>query len=153
MHIEPWKRRNRADAFEFVIGKLESYGLRVDVSSRWGKLRQLFFAADGAPRGIVLPDDPDFELVLEGQRDLNQLSFGFDVFPNDFLSSHLDKLRLLLQDPGLPQDAKKTSHGRNTQAELYAAAICWRAGLCPVTLDEPDVTCTHKEMKFGLAVK
>jgi hypothetical protein len=153
MHIEPWKRRNRADGCEFVIGKLESYGLRVDVSSRWGKLRQLFFAADGTPRGIVPPDDPDFELVLEGQRDLNQLSFVFDVFPNDFLSGHLDKLRLLLQDPGLPQDAKKTSHGRNTQAELYAAAICWRAGLRPMTLEEPDIRFTHEGAVCGLAVK
>ena len=152
-HIEPCRRRNRADACEFVIGKLENLGLRVDPSSRWGKLRQLLFMADGTPRAMVSPTDPDFESALEGHRDLNQLSFVFDVLPDDFLAAHSDKLRLLLKDPGLPQDAKKTSHGRNTQTELYVAAICWRAGLRPVTLNEPDVRCVHKNMTFGLAVK
>ncbi len=153
MSVESWQRRNRGEACEFVIKKLEGFGLRVDASSRLGTLRRLFFEKDGTPRGIIPRDDADFEFALEGQRDLNQLSFAFDVLPNDFLRAHTSRLRLLLKDPSLPQDASKSSCGRDTQAELYAAAICWRAGLSPVTLDEPDVRCTHRDMTFGLAVK
>ncbi len=153
MYIEPWRRRNRGDACAFVINKLESFGLRVDPSSRWGTLRRLFFAKDGSSRGLIPFDDPDFEFAVEGQRDLNQISFVFDVLPDDFLAANREKLRLLLRDPNLPQDAFKSSSGRDTQAELYIAAICWRAGLRPVALEEPDVRCVHNGLTFGLAVK
>jgi hypothetical protein len=50
-------------------------------------------------------------------------------------------VKKLLQDAALPQDNNSNTPGRDTQFELYVAAICLRAGLLPVFYDEPDIVC------------
>ena len=105
------------------------------------RIRRLFFDKDGLPRGTITPADPAHDSAVEAQRDLNQVAFIFDVIPETELANQVEKLQLVLNDPVLPQDAERASTGRDTQSELFAAAICWNAGLLPVTLDEPDVRC------------
>ena len=85
-------------------------------------------------------------------RDLNQLAFIFDVMPQAELCNLVEKFRLVLNDPVMPQDAVRST-GRETQSELYTAAICWNAELLPVTIEEPDVQCSCDGTTFGLAVK
>jgi hypothetical protein len=96
MFLEPVKSRTRRDACDFVVGKFESFDFRVDPSSRFGKLRRLFGAGDGQSGDIIPPDHPDYEIVLEGHRDLDVLAFVFDVLPDSFLGGHKDKLQVVL---------------------------------------------------------
>jgi hypothetical protein len=79
------------------------------------------------------------------------------VFEQDHTKSgHAGLVRLLhklTDDSVLPQDDREQSSGRDTQFELFVAAICQSAGLTPVDYEEPDVTCTVDGNKFGIAAK
>ena len=108
---------------------------------------------DGTPALYVPPDHPDFEVVLEGLRDLQQLGFVFEQLdaprlPADFR----ERLRKVVGDVALPQDDLTLSHGRDAQCELYCAAILAKASLNP-TFEEPDLRCTFEGTTFGVAVK
>ncbi len=62
-------------------------------------------------------------------------------------------LRKLTDDSVLPQDDREQSRGRDTQFELFVAAICQAAGFFPVDYQEPDVTCTVESVQIGVAAK
>lgn len=153
MAADTLPRRTLGEQLDFVLSSFESLGLPPNPSSRWGRMRRLFFDKDGLPRGTITPADPAHDSAVEAQRDLNQVAFIFDVIPETELANQVEKLQLVLNDPVLPQDAERASTGRDTQSELFAAAICWNAGLLPVTLDEPDVRCICSGVIFGVAVK
>jgi hypothetical protein len=112
---------------------------------------RVFFDENSKIRPMIPKDDPEFQVALESYRDVSQLAFVLDTVTDPMmLTSHL---RRLVDDSVLPQQDKKESVGRNAQTELYAYAICQRAGLTPATLEEPDVQCTFNSQQFGLAVK
>jgi hypothetical protein len=60
-----------------------------------------------------------------------------------------DRLKMALHDAALPQESHAQTRGRDTQCELYVAAVCARAGLLP-TLDEPDINCCHAGLTYGI---
>jgi hypothetical protein len=62
-------------------------------------------------------------------------------------------IKLLLKDSVLPQDDKGESKGRDTQFELYLAAICQSASLLPMDYAEPDVLFTVDRKRFAIAAK
>ena len=108
---------------------------------------------DGSPRGIIQPDNPDFEIGLEAYRDVQHLEFILETRPDPPPEGFLSLLRNVVDDPVLPQGSVKESPGRDAQAELYVAAICRKASLEPVRHDEPDVLCWLGNTQLAVAVK
>ena len=141
-------RRSRAENASYVIDQVRSLGLIPQPTSRLMQMRRVL------NRGHVPFDDPEFPAALEAERDLQHLGFIFDQ-----MNAHLDRrefqalVKRLLKDSVLPQKDRQNSPGRDTQFELYLAAICQNAGLLPVDYAEPDVTCTVEGTKFGIAAK
>ncbi len=104
--------------------------------------------------GYIEYDDARFSVALESIRDMYQLRLIVDE-----MDSHVENPRFcasvkkLLQDAAAPQDGNSNSPGRDTQFELYLAAIALRGGMLPVEYDEPDVTCNVEGVRFGIAAK
>ena len=140
--------RGLGDAAEYVMTVVRSLEFDVSESSRLARMRDLFRRTR-----VVKETDPDFELACEALRDITLLEFAFDqlseAIPRESLQN---KVQLLVKDAPLPQDDCADTLGRNTQSELYVAAICNAAGLRP-SLDEPDVVVETNGVPYGLAVK
>lgn len=54
---------------------------RLDVNGDTSRVSQFYTVlhnADGTSRGLIKPDDPDFEIACEALRDVTQLEFFFD---------------------------------------------------------------------------
>jgi hypothetical protein len=104
-------------------------------------------------RPHIPQNDPDLPIAEEADRDMQILAFVFDqLVEQQNERGFRAKVKLLLKDRALPQD-DSDSIGRDTQVELFVAAICKSAGLTPVAFEEPDVTCTFNGIKFGIAAK
>ncbi|MBW8003202.1 MAG: hypothetical protein FVQ80_14475 [Planctomycetes bacterium] len=106
------------------------------------------------PTELIQPDDPRFETALEAERDLQVLGFVFeqaDMHPTDAEFQPL--VKKALKDSLLPHEDRSKSKGRDAQFELFVAAICQKAGMHPVSCEEPDVTCHVGDIKFGIAAK
>jgi len=104
--------------------------------------------------GYIEYQDRRFPTALEAERDMQQLGFVFDQLRShrqnpDFLAL----VKKLLKDSVLPQSDRKESVGRNSQFHLYLVAVCQKAGLLPVSYNEPDVSCTIAGRAFGIAAK
>ena len=99
------------------------------------------------------PEDIDFEIAIESLRDINQLSFIINHLDMDQNTIAHQKLRRALKDSALPQKDVKQSTGRDTQFELYIAAICTKALLVPIDFAEPDLLVYLDEQQFGIAAK
>lgn len=98
--------------------------------------------------------DPDFEIALEARRDMTVLAFILEqAHAKQTVDGFLGKLSRVCDDSVLPQDDPKDSPGRNTQFELFVAAICQAARLFPVEYSEPDVLCALDGMRVGIAAK
>jgi hypothetical protein len=143
-------RRTRAETAGFVVESLSALGLKPNPGSRL--MRMLRVLEDTS--GTILPDHPDFETALEADRDMQLLQY---VFEQDHAKSrHVGLVRLLrklVDDSVLPQDDREISRGRDTQFELFVAAICQAAGFIPVDYLEPDVTCNVQGVQIGIAAK
>lgn len=142
--------RTRIESAEFVIGSLKALGIEPHPASRLMQMRRVLIEA----AGIILPNHPEFETALESERDMQLLEY---VFEQDHAKSgHADfvgRLHKLADDSVLPQDDREQSVGRNTQFELFVAAVCQAAGFIPVDYQEPDVTCTVQRARVGIAAK
>ncbi len=140
--------RTRAENAADVIDRLRALGIESVANSRLMTMKRVL------DRGVVSYDDLEFAIALESIRDLQHIGFALSV-----LKEHPDTLQFrdlikrLILDSELPQDDLINSDGRDAQLELYLAAICQNAGMLPVNVEEPDVTCFIDEVKFGIAAK
>ena len=142
---EPQTRREQA---EYVVERLTDFGVRINPSSRIGRMLQILRRPE-----IIEPDDPVYPIVLESIRDMYQLRLIVDT-----MDAHRESREfrvaadLLRKDLALPQDERKDTPSRNHQFQLYVAARCTNAGL-PTRHEEPDVTCDVEGTMFGIAAK
>jgi hypothetical protein len=148
--------RSLLDKILFVERSLQSLELTMKPSSRFDRMKRCFISADGSPR-TVEPGDPDFETAIEALRDFTLLAFILEHQPSGVGRQQLQTvLKAALKDPVDPAcalTAESRGNGRDTQAELFVAAMCERAALTPVELREPDVRCRHDGSFLGIAVK
>ncbi|GAG16023.1 unnamed protein product, partial [marine sediment metagenome] len=143
-------QRTRAENASFVVSAVRALGIEPHPQSR---LMQMHRALTGTTT-IIEPDHPDFQTALEAQRDMQLLSFVFDQSQEQGAhGAFRDLVKQTLKDSVLPQDDRGQSTGRDTQFQLYVAAICQSAGLVPVGYEEPDVTCVVDGIKFCIAAK
>lgn len=143
--------RTRPQLSSFVIATIEGEGVRVPPSSRLRRMHDLHRS------GIVTigPDHPDYEMALEGERDMQLLAFAFDqLAATESSDAYRDLLKKLISDSVLPQNNRTNSPGRDAGFEIYVGAVCTAARLLPVTWEEPeDVTCVLDDTKHGFAAK
>ncbi len=142
--------RTRTENAEFVIKHIKALGLLPNSQSRFMKMYSIMTN----PAGLIQPDDPEFETALEAERDLQVLGFIFeqaDIHPTD--AEFLRLMKNIIKDSLLPQEDRGQSKGRDAQFELFVAAICQKAGMLPLSREEPDVTCHAGTIKFGIAAK
>lgn len=145
---DPKNGLTRTQAAAYVVEQVRELGLNPNPSSRLMKMHKVL------NREHVPFDDPDFFIALEATRDIQHLRFVFDKAHAHCNDPKFRKVvERLLNDSVLPQQDPEKSPGRDAQFELYLAAICQNAGLLPVDYEEPDVTCTVEDTKFGIAAK
>jgi hypothetical protein len=144
------KRRTRREQSIFVLKSIEAYGVRVPPGSRLKKMHDLLVAEGD----IIKPDDPEFEIALEAERDMQLLAFVFDQLgPREQVGAYQQLVKKLVDDKVLPHHDRTQSVGRNAAFELFVGAICTSAQLFPVAWEEPDITCVSTGTKYGFAVK
>ena len=140
--------RTRVEQAAYVVERVQSLGVRIHQASR---LKLMLRTLE---KGDIESDDGRYPIALESIRDMNQLRLIVDQMEahreNSKFRASVEKL---LKDAVLPQDGNSNTPGRDTQFELYVAAICLRAGMLPVDYDEPDITCFVEGTKFGIAAK
>lgn len=143
-------RRTRGENASFVIAAVRAMGIEPHPQSRVMQMHRVLTKATRT----IQPDDPDFETAVEAERDMTLLGFVFDQSNAHGDDLHFQSLvKHMLNDSIFPQDNRGQSKGRDTQFELFVAAVCQSAGLVPVEYEEPDVTCTVDGIKFGIAAK
>jgi len=143
-------RRSRAENAKFVIASIKALGFSPEPQSRLMRMHRVLTRAGGS----IPPEDPEFQTVLEAERDLQVLGFVFDqgeAHPTDVEFQRL--VKKALKDSLLQHQDRGQSKGRDAQFELFVAAICQNAGMLPVSREEPDVTCHVGGIKFGIAAK
>ena len=134
----------------FVIATIESEGIAVPPSSRLRRMHDLYHSGVGT----IEPHHPDYEIALEGERDMQLLAFAFDQLTElESSREYQGLLKKLVSDSVLPQNDRRNSHGRDAAFEIYAAAVCTAARLLPVVFEEPDVSCVLDGTKYVLAAK
>lgn len=143
-------RRTRKEKAAFVTEAIRSLGIRIHPSSRIAHVHRLMSTLEET----VTPGHPDFEALLEADRDMQILELIFSQ-PRDSrtIEAFTALVKLLTDDSILPQLDRQNSDGRNTQFHLFVAALCHAAGLGQVTYDEPDVVCEIDGISLGIAAK
>ena len=142
--------RTRPEISSFVIRTIEAEGVRVPPSSRLRRMHDLYHSGIGT----IGPEHPEYEIALEGERDMQLLAFAFDQLAGGESSdAYRERLRKLVQDSVLPQDDPMHSPGRDAAFEIHVGAVCTAAKLLPVNWEEPDVSCVLDDTKYGFAVK
>ncbi len=129
----------------FVIKTLKEWGLST-VNTRLDTMNKVL------EKGYIPTDDPDFPIAQEALLDLSMIAFVLDQlkeFPQRELKA---KLKLLVKDSPLLGPTRENSLGRDTQIELYIAAVCKNAGM-QVELDEPDIIAELGGQRYSLAIK
>ncbi len=140
--------RTRVEQAAYVVEKVRSLGVRVHPASR------LMLMLRTLERGRVEYDDSRFPVALESIRDFYQLRLIVDQMDAHRQNPQfLESVEKLLKDAPLPQEGGASTNGRDTQFELYVAAVCLRGGMAPVDYHEPDVACTVAGRRFGIAAK
>lgn len=143
-------RRTRSENAKFVVDGISKLGFKIHSASRIGRMHRVLTTGSE----IVDRKDPQFETALEAERDLQMLGFILDVLQNQLVEETFrHRFESVLNDTVLPQQNLEHSPGRDAQFEFYIAAICEKAGMRPVLLEEPDITCCVKGKKFGVAAK
>ena len=140
----------RPELSSFVIATIEAAGVPVPPSSRLRRMFDLYHSGIGT----IEPDHPDYEIALEGERDMQLLAFAFDQLATTETSGVFgDLLKKLVHDSVLPQRDRTHSPGRDASFEIYVGAVCTAAQLLPVEWEEPDVSCVLDNAKFVFAAK
>jgi len=135
---------------EFVIASIKGLGLQPPSESRLMQMYRVITSACG----IIAPDALEFETALEAERDFQVLGFVLDVEAAHAADPRFrEMLRVVVKDSVLPNQDRGQSKGRDTQFELFVAAVCKNAHMLPVAREEPDVTCHVDGIKFGIAAK
>jgi hypothetical protein len=128
--------RTRPELSSFVIDTIEAEGVSVPPSSRLSRMHDLYHSGFG----MIDADHPDYEIALEGERDMQLLAFAFDqVFQTESSDAYLMLVKKLVKDSVLPQNDRQNSPGRDAGFEIYIGAVCTAAQLLPVAWEEPDV--------------
>ena len=141
---EPETYAERAD---YVVNKLKSLGVSVAPSSRLMQMKKVLEA------GYIDYHDARFPIAIESMRDMYQLQLIVEQ-----MASHqenekfLESAQKLLKDNSVPHNSGAHTPGRDTQFELYLAAVCLRAGML-VDYEEPDVNFVADGTKFAIAAK
>ena len=157
--IQPMKRTDKLDEVpeshmknmslqqlaSWVIRTLDHMGLNT-ATTRLDAMNRVL------QRGYIAPEDPDFPIPLEAMLDIPMMAFILDELGGIDRTQLVAKLRLTLMDDPLLRKGQTNTLGRNTQSELYVAAVCEHGGM-GVRLEEPDVTVNMKGQRYGLAVK
>jgi hypothetical protein len=138
-----------------VLTRLRAHTLEVPPGSRVARfinLSERFAAKELSPAGVGT--FRDVNELLEANRDFVEFAMIVEHLlppqpPVD--SPLLSKLHLVLGGATLPSE-DANSLARNTQFELYVAALCARAGLMP-RLREPDFIVTVGGLRLGIAAK
>lgn len=118
--------RTRRALSSFVIAKIEAEGIRVPDSSRLRRMHDLLHSG----RGPLETTDPDLEIALEGERDLQLLAFAFDqLSPIRSSDTYRGLLKKVVRDSVLPQNDRKNSKGRDAAFEIHVAGVCAAAQL------------------------
>ena len=147
-------RRTLREAASFVIDSIAQLGIPVHPESRLMRMYRVLSDPTRRLGPVIRPDDSDFEIALEANRDIQLLEFVFDCLQQYSNTDDLVRIvKILLKDSGLPQEDRRESKGRDRQFELFVAAVCHASELRPVELEEPDVTCSVQGTKFGIAAK
>jgi len=145
--------RSLSEAANYVLQQFVSYGVSIPNSSRIKDTYRAICNDDGSTRGFISEKDVNFNEAREAMRDFSQLEFFFEQIANEpHKASYHSILKTIVNDSVLPQDDKTYSRGRNTQAEVFAFAVCKNAGMQP-TFEEPDVICEINEVRYAIAVK
>jgi hypothetical protein len=104
--------------------------------------------------GFIAADDPNFEIAIEAERDMQLLGFVFDQFTlKSPTEAYLNLLKTIVSDSPLPQNDRQHSPGRDAAFEMYVGAVCMSAQFSPVSFEEPDVTCVWQTSKYAIAAK
>ncbi len=145
--------RPLSESAKYVIDSFKSFGIDVPENSRFIQMYKSVCNENVTSRGLILEDDPNFDIAIEAQRDLRQLEFIFEQINNDVQKANYGPvLKQIIKDSVFPQNDKLYSPGRNAQAEAFVFAVCRNAGMNPL-FEEPDVTCKFNGKKYGIAVK
>ena len=107
-------------------------------------------------KGIIQKSHPDWLAFMQGLKDIQEYWFIIEVLGEQLLQPPFNKLfKSSLRDPGLPKDSKDHTPGRNTQFELFLAAIAARAGFTVERLGpgKPDWLLTVSGRKWSLEAK
>lgn len=142
------KPQTKVEQAAYILERVESLGIKISPTSRLMQMLRILES------GRIEYVDDRFPVALEAIRDMYQLRLivdEMDTHRND--TRFVANVKKLLQDAATPQDGNSNTPGRDTQFELYLAAIALRAGMSPVEYDEPDVTCTVDGIRFGIAAK
>lgn len=131
---------------------IEQFFSQMGVSlSPQSRIRQCLDAMNKG--GVIQPDDSRFPAAREGLRDVLLLDFSLSQLKGITDCTTLKRLlQRISKDHLLPQDDLKNSPGRDTQTEMYVAAIASKAGLKP-RFSEPDILCELAGVPIGIAVK
>src|SRR5436309_759986 len=130
--------KNISEVAALVMDTARGYGVNISPASRLGQMHRIFTEMAANPTQPLPLNHPDFFLACEGVRDMFHLGFAIEqLCQPDPPAGFVEKLRLSVADPHLPQDSLDDSPGRDAQCELYVAAICAKAGLLP-EFAEPD---------------
>lgn len=143
---EPDLPKTRFEQAEYVVRRLTEFGIKIDPSSRIGRMLRVL-------RGPTIQhDDPDYPLAIESIRDMYQLRLIVDTMDAHREDPEFRKAaNILKKDASFPDEGNQ-SPGRNYQFQLYLAALCTKAGL-PTRHDEPDVQFDFEGTTFGIAAK
>jgi len=140
--------RQRVQEFE---ARLRDAGLRVIGSSRVGNYRRILARV---ARVIESPeDDFDFRLLHQAIVECSQLLLIVEELARKpEVLGWRSKAQELLSGHDFPEGKEVHSPGRNTQFELYVAAVCRRAGY-HIELAEPDLVVEAAQVRRGIAAK
>lgn len=107
-------------------------------------------------KGIIQMSHPDWLAFMQGLKDIQEYWFIIEILGEQLLESpFISQFKLSLQDPSLPRDSKDNTLGRNTQFELFLAAIASRAGFTIERLGagKPDWVLTASGRSWSLEAK
>ena len=109
---------------ETVVNWFQSHpGLSGSKQNRLLQQCKLYIKA----KDIIQTTHPDWPTYVQGLKDIQEYWFIIEVLGEDLLEDpFIEKLTLSLKDPSLPKDSKDSTPGRDTQFELFIAAIASR---------------------------
>jgi hypothetical protein len=142
-------QRTQQELARFVVKSFVDMGLNVNPSSRIMRQHNVLVNSTAS----IAFGTTDFFIAVEALRDLQMLGFIFDQANNCEDPVFRDLVRKCLSDSPLSETDKEKTPGRDSQFELFVAAVCRHAGLLPVEHREPDVVFSLGNVTYCIAAK